>query len=69
MRKKTIEQDLEWLCQHSEISQQYRGQYIAIVDEKVVAFGDDLEKVNELAEKFDLDPLISWTPEEEILIL
>ena len=69
MRKKTIEQDLEWLCKHSEISQKYRGQYIAIVDEKVVAFGDDLEKVNELAEKFDLDPLISWTPEEEILIL
>jgi len=69
MRKKTIMEDLEWLCKHPEISEQYRGQYIAIVDEKVVAFGENLEEVSNLADTFDPDALISWIPEEEILIL
>ena len=69
MRKKSITQDLEWLCKQPEISQQHRGQYIAVVDEKVVAFGESLEAVLNLAEKYDRNPLISLIPEEETLIL
>jgi hypothetical protein len=69
MRKKTTMQDLEWLCKHPEISEQYRGKHIAVVDEKVVAFGEDFEEVAKQAEEFDEDPLFSFIPEEEVLIL
>ncbi|MEK7398925.1 MAG: DUF5678 domain-containing protein [Candidatus Poribacteria bacterium] len=69
MRKRTVEQDLEWLCKHQEITQEYRGKYVAIIDEKVAAFGESLRDVLSIAEKLDDEPLISFIPEEETLIL
>jgi hypothetical protein len=69
MRNRTVEQDLEWLCKHQEITQEYRGKYVAIIDEKVAAFGDSLQDVLSIAEKLDDEPLISFIPEEETLIL
>ena len=69
MRNRTVEQDLEWLCKHQEISQEYRGKYVAIIDEKVAAFGESLQDVISATEKLGVEPLISFIPEEETLIL
>lgn len=62
MRNRTVEQDLEWLCKHQEISQEYRGKYVAIIDEKVAAFGESLQDVISATEKLGVEPLISFIP-------
>lgn len=43
---KTYRDDLEWF-QHNyhELKKQYKGEYVAIEDEKVIAHDEDLEKV------------------------
>ena len=64
-----IEQDFKWLCKHPEINEQYKGEYIAILDEKVVAHGSNLEEVIEKAKKFGDKPLISKNPEYEVLVV
>lgn len=69
MRNVTIEKDLEWLCEHQEISEKYRGKYIAIIDKKVVAHGKSLHEVLNIAERLGEEPLISFIPQEETLIL
>jgi hypothetical protein len=69
MRNRDFKQDLEWLCKHQEISQEYRGKYVAIIDEKVAAFGESLQDVLSATEKMGVEPLISFIPEEETLIL
>ena len=49
----------------------YKGKYIALVDEKVVASGDNAEKVlNEAKSKYpNKDVILRKIPEEETLIL
>jgi hypothetical protein len=54
-----IMKDFQWLCEHSlEIDEKYAGEYIAIVDQKIVAHGKDFFKVMEEATKIDPRPLV-----------
>jgi hypothetical protein len=69
MRTKTVMEDLEWLCKQPELSEKYRGEHIAIVDERVVAHGKDFVEVAKRAEKFDSNPLYAFNPDEDNLIL
>jgi len=63
--------DLEssWLAQHPDIQEKYRGEYIAVSEQQVIAHGKDLRAVLEQAHKFDPDPLISKVPSQEILVV
>lgn len=54
-----------WLAQHPEIDQQYRGEYIAISGQRVIAHGKNLKEVMSEAQKTDPNPLISKIPSEE----
>ena len=54
-----------------EINRKYRGRHIAIVDDKVVASGDDPKKVWEAAKKKcpKKQPVLAFVPKEEALVL
>jgi len=50
---------------------EYRGQWVAIVNKKVVSFGKDLKKVHSEAKKISpkLKPLFAKVPAEDTIIL
>ena len=58
-----------WLAKHPEIRARYRGEYIAVSGEKVIAHGTELPDVMREAKKTDPDPLICKVPTQEILIV
>ncbi len=51
-----------WLLSHPEVIANYPGEYIAIVEESVVAHGRDFKKVLEEAEETGKEPLIHKVP-------
>ncbi len=51
-----------WLLDHPEVDTQYPGEYVAIVDDSVVAHGKDLHAVVDEAEKHGNEPLIHKVP-------
>lgn len=54
-----IMKDFQWLCEHAlEIDEKYAGEYIAVVNKKIVAHGKDFHKVMEEATKIDPRPLV-----------
>ncbi|MBU0600063.1 hypothetical protein KKB84_03120 [bacterium] len=46
----------------------YPGEYYAVVDHKIVAHGNDPEKVRQEAEKFSPHPAIGKAPTHEVVI-
>jgi len=54
-----------------EINKKYSGKHIAIVDDKVVASGNDPRKVWEAAKKKHpkKQPVLAYVPKEETLVL
>jgi len=55
MRKEYI-----WVCKNSlKISKKYKGEHLAIVDNKIVAHGKNLKKVSEKARKISPNPLFA----------
>ena len=54
--------EFTWLLEHSEIEEDYAGEYIAIVDETVVAHGKDFKKVLEEAKTHGKEPLFHKVP-------
>lgn len=54
-----------------EINKKYRGKHIAIVDDKVVASGDDPRKVWEQAKKkcSEKQPVLAFVPKDETFVL
>ena len=54
-----------------EINRKYSGKHIAIVDDKVVASGDDPKKVWEAAKKKypRKKPVLAFVPKEDALVL
>ncbi|MBI2503927.1 MAG: hypothetical protein HYW07_11930 [Candidatus Latescibacteria bacterium] len=58
-----------WLASHPEILQKYRGQYIAVSGERVIAHGKHLRAVLQKARKIDPEPLIDKVPAQDTLIL
>lgn len=64
-----MSKNYEWYIKAD--TRKYAGKWIAIVDQKVVASGDDAEKVYREAEtKYpEMKPSIAKVPTKEILIL
>jgi len=61
--------EFEWLESHQEEKQKYKGEYIAVVGEKIVAHGVNLAEVIAKAKKFSKKPLIAAIPEGEDLMI
>jgi hypothetical protein len=55
--------DSQWLCEHAlEIDRKYGGEYIAVVNGKIIAHDKDFNKMIEMAKKIDVNPLIELVP-------
>lgn len=54
----SLPKEYNWWLSHPEIISEYEGEYIAIVDEEIVAHGKDLHAVLEEARKTGKEPLI-----------
>lgn len=59
-----------WLLAHPEIETNYSGEYIAIIDESIVAHGVNFKMVLEEAEKKGKNPLIHKVPsiDKELIV-
>jgi hypothetical protein len=54
--------ELDWLVLHPELEENYVGEYIAIVGDRIVAHGKDFKKVLEDGEMADQEPFIHKVP-------
>ncbi|MEW6619205.1 MAG: DUF5678 domain-containing protein [bacterium] len=63
------DKEADWLDSHSEERLKYRGEYIAVAGEEIVAHGIDFIGVIEKAKKVSDDPLIAKIPKEELMIV
>lgn len=54
---------------HPEEEIKYRGEYIAVVEEKIVAHGDDFIEVINAAKNYSDDPLIAKVPKWEVMVV
>lgn len=63
------ERESLWLSEHPEILKEYRGEYIAVSGERVIAHGKHLREVVQQAHEIDPDPLVDKVPTHDILIL
>jgi hypothetical protein len=58
-----LPKEYTWFINHPEISAAYSGEYIAIIDESVVAHGKNFKQVLEEAEKkYGKTPFIHKVP-------
>jgi len=65
-----IPKEHSWLLAHPELGTQYAGEYIAIVDEAVVAHGRDFKAVLDEAEKHGDEPYFHKVPpaDKELIV-
>jgi hypothetical protein len=61
--------ELNWIASNPEERAKYRGEYIAVVGERIVAHGEDPAQVWDKATTFAAEPLLSYVPKAEALIL
>lgn len=58
-----------WLTSHPEERLKYKGEYIAVVGEQIVAHGTDFVEVIEKAKKISDDPLIDKVPKWDVMVV
>ncbi len=64
-----MSKEYEFLVEHSsEISQKYKGEWIAVVEDKIVAHGKDFKNVAEEARKVSGCPVFDKIPEEDVVV-
>ncbi|MEW6609141.1 MAG: DUF5678 domain-containing protein [bacterium] len=63
------DKEANWLDSHLEERLKYRGEYIAVVREEIVAHGIDFIEVIEKGKKVSDDPLIAKIPKEDLMVV
>ena len=58
-----------WSLTHPLNFNKYKGEYIALVNDRIIAHGKKFEKVEKKAKKVDKEPVFVKIPENEIMIL
>lgn len=58
-----------WLANHPEEYSKYPGETIAVLGDKIVAHGRDVEEVVKEAQKYGEDYFITMVPPAEVMIL
>ncbi len=61
--------EFEWLGKHPGEKARYKGEYIAVVGERIVSHGKDPKVVIEEAKKLSPKPLIAKVPKSELMII
>lgn len=59
----------QWFARNSaEITEKYGGQWIAIVDEEIVAHADTFELVDDQVNEMSTRPMYVFVPEEDVVV-
>lgn len=62
-------QDHEWLAENGlDLHDQYRGEWVAICFQEVIAHDQDFTKVAAIADEMQISPLYADFPEEETIV-
>lgn len=71
-KEDNIDRDFKWFTSEKAKTQQYKGQYIAIWNEQIVANASNAVEVEKQAKRIfgnDIHPLITYIPKDEITVL
>ena len=62
--------DFEWLnAHHPQLQRKYGGQYVAVVNQRVVASGKDARSVLKKASRYSPRPHLAKIPQEGVMVL
>ena len=62
--------DFEWLnAHHPQLQRKYGGQYVAVVNQHIVASGKDARSVLKKASRYSPQPHLAKIPREDIMVL
>lgn len=67
-----MEQEHKWLVSQVDLESKYAGEYIAIVEESIIAHGRNLKKVLEAGRRGGKEPLIHKVPphpDEKLMVV
>lgn len=64
---KNLSHEAWWLAEHPEEISKYMGEWIAIVDEEVIAHGRDLEELHKKVKKLKTRPLFHYVIPDECI--
>lgn len=63
-------QDFDWLnAHHPQLQRKYGGQYVAVVDQRIVASGKDARSVLKKAARYSSRPHLAKIPREDVMVL
>jgi hypothetical protein len=63
-----MRKEYEFLANNPKLLSQYRGEWIAVSDSKVIAHGKDFIKVEKEAKKITNNPVFMQIPKEEVCV-
>ena len=64
-----MSREFQWLLKHPEEKAKHKGEYVAIVGERIVAHGKDALRVLKQAKRSSGDPLLIKVPQHDILVV
>lgn len=64
-----MSKEFRWISKHPEEKAKHKGEYIAIVGERIVSYGKDALRVLAQAKRASRDPLLIKVPEHDILVV
>ena len=64
-----MSKEFRWISKHPEEKAKHKGEYIAIVGERIVAYGKDALRVLAQAKRTSRDPLLVKVPQHDILVV
>ena len=53
-----------WLFDHLDIVRQFTGEWIAVLDDEIIAHGKDFQNVMDEGRKIHPNPLLIWVRED-----
>lgn len=64
-----MSREFQWLAKHPEEKAKHKGEYIAIVGERIVAYGPDAVRVLQQAKRSSPTPLLVKVLSADILVV
>ncbi len=63
-----MRKEYEFLASNSKLLSEHKGEWIAVVGEQVVAYGEDFDDVYDSAQKIAKEPVLLKIPKEEVVV-
>ena len=61
-------EEIGFLATHPQELSKYRGEWIAVVGDKIIAHGKDFKKVDDEARKISPNPVFDKIPKEDVVV-